>query len=68
MGVNVASRKRRNVGQDDEAAWAGTIVLTSEGRVVVCVSDEKWEKLRLLCCGLSRSPLQEQLTSKNWRR
>ena len=41
MGVNVASRKRRNVGQDDEAAWAGTIVLTSEGKVVVCVSDIK---------------------------
>ena len=66
MGVNVTSRKRRNVGQDDEAAWAGTIVLTSEGMVVVCVSDIKWEETKDMALSIKQDPLSGTIDFKEF--
>ena len=42
----MASRKRRKVGQTEEAAWAGLVVIIKEGQVYMTVSQKKWDKFK----------------------
>lgn len=43
LGIQDAARKRRRSSMDP-GAWAGVVVSSSEGRVTVLVSEEKWKK------------------------
>jgi hypothetical protein len=45
LGIQSAPRKRRPPSQEG-GAWAGSLVHTTEGMVVVLVSEEKWQKTR----------------------
>lgn len=45
LGIQDAARKRREPSQEP-GAWAGSILHTSNGSVVVLLSNEKWGKLK----------------------
>jgi hypothetical protein len=47
LGLQDAARKRRPSSLEP-GAWAGSVVYTSDGRVVVLVSKEKWEKTQAI--------------------
>ena len=42
LGIQIASRKRRDVGMDN-GAWSGSVVHTN-GMVVVLIAQDKWDK------------------------
>jgi len=64
LGAQVASRKRRELGQNQEAAWAGTILMTDKGRVVVCISDKKWERMKGLIAWIDKEAKSEMVDFK----
>ena len=39
-------KKRREVGQEKEGVWAGTVVMTTEGKVIFCVCEKNMEENR----------------------
>ena len=43
LGIQIASRKRHDVGMDN-GAWAGSVVHTNDGRVLVLIAQDKWDK------------------------
>jgi hypothetical protein len=47
LGLQDAARKRRE-GSQTPGAWAGSIVLTSDGMVSIAVSQERWDKSRMI--------------------
>jgi len=47
LGIQEASRKRRDSSQRP-GAWIGGVVSTSDGRVLVTISEKKWKKALLM--------------------
>jgi hypothetical protein len=47
IGIQDASRKRREVSQTP-GAWAGSVVATNGEEVVVMISQERWDKTQLI--------------------
>jgi hypothetical protein len=69
LGVQDASRKRRGPSLEP-GAWAGSIVLSSEGVVRVTISLERWQKAQSIIrwigdCLESRSPLEHKTLERH---
>jgi hypothetical protein len=59
LGLQDAARKRRE-GSQTPGAWAGSIVFTSDGYVSVSVSQERWDKGKVIVAWL-----HEQVTTSD---
>jgi len=54
LGIQDAARKRRPPSMEP-GAWAGSVCHTSEGKVTVLLSQDRWEKTREIIAGIART-------------